>query len=153
MTDGLITDARIAGLRALAAVLIPATPAMPGAADLAAFDTLLQTAVNACGYAAQDIAVSLDAIPQPIDWDIAKRFATEHAGAFAIASTLASAAYYMAPAVLGKLKFPIDRQHPAEFDEFVEEYETGILDPVTERGPRFRDPDRVGSQSAGRAAP
>ena len=146
-------EARIARLRSLASVLIPATPAMPGISDLATFDTLLQTAVRACGYTAQDIAMSLDAIPQSVDWDGAKAFAASNPRAFAIAGTLASAAYYMAPAVLAKLKFPTERQHPAEVEEFVEEYETGILDAVTERGSRFRDPDLVQSRPAEHTAP
>ncbi len=140
MTDAIGTDDRIAGLRALAAVLIPGTAGMPSIDELPAFDALLRTAVRACGYPAADLAASLDAIPQAIDWDAAKAFASAQPGAFAIASTLASAAYYMAPPVLGKLRFPIERQHPAEVEEFVDEYETGILDAVTGRGPRFRDP-------------
>ena len=137
------SDEQIARLRALAAVLLPGTADMPAANELAAFDALLRTAVGACGYAAGDMAAALDAIPAAIDWDSARTFAAERPDAFAIASTLASAAYYMAPPVLGKLKFPVERQHPAEVEEFVEEYETGILDAVTERGPRFRDPDGI----------
>lgn len=146
MTGAVATDEQIARLRALAAVLIPATADMPAADTLPGFDALLRTAVRACGYPLADIALSLDALPPAIDWDGAKAFATAQPDAFTIASTLASAAYYMAPPVLAKLKFPVERQHPAEVEEFVEEYETGILDAVSERGPRFRDPDGIMSR-------
>ena len=143
MTGATATDDQIASLRALAIVLIPGTVEMPAIDALPNFETLLRTAVRACGYPPMDIAASLDAIPQAIDWDSARTFASAHPDAFAIASMLATAAYYMAPPVLEKLKFPIQRQHPAEVEEFMEEYETGILDVVTERGPRFRDPDGI----------
>ena len=143
MTGTIASDAQIARLRVLAAVLIPGTADMPGIAELADFDALLRTAVRACGYTAEDIALALDALPPSVDWETIKAFAAGEPDLFAIAATLVSAAYYMAPQVLGKLKFPVERQHPAEVEEFVEEYETGILDPVTERGPRFRDPDGI----------
>ncbi len=146
MTGAIASDGRIARLRALAGVLIPATAEMPAADALADIDALLRTAVRACGYPPGEIALALDAIPQPIDWVGAKAFAAGRPDAFAIAGTLASAAYYMAPPVLGKLKFPIERRHPAEVEEFVEEYETGILDAVIERGPRFRDPDGISAR-------
>ena len=143
MTGAIASDDQIARLRALAAVLIPGTAEMPAADQVPGFDALLRTAVRACGYPATAIAASLDALPATIEWDAVKAFAAGEPDVFAIASTLASAAYYMAPPVLGKLKFPIERQHPAEVEEFVEEYETGILDAVSARGPRFRDPDGI----------
>ncbi len=143
MTGATASDEQIARLRALAAVLIPATAEMPAADALPAFDALLRTAVRACGYSGTDIALSLDALPATLDWDSVAAFAAGEPDVFAIASTLVSAAYYMAPPVLEKLKFPRERQHPAEVEEFVEEYETGILDAVTARGPRFRDPDGI----------
>ncbi len=143
MIGATANDDRIAGLHALAHVLIPGTADMPGVDALPAFDALLRTAVQACGYPVEELATSLEAIPRPIDWDTAKAFAASEPRAFDIVSTLATAAYYMAPQVLGKLRFPVDRQHPADVEEFLEEYETGILDAVTARGPLFRDPDGI----------
>lgn len=146
MTGATASDEQIARLRALAAVLLPGTAEMPAADALPTFDALLRTAVRACGYSGAEIAMSLDALPETLDWDTTKTFAAGEPDVFAIASTLVSAAYYMAPPVLRTLKFPIERQHPAEVEDFVEEYETGILDAVTERGPRFRDPDGIRSR-------
>ncbi len=143
MTGAIATDDQIARLRALATVLIPGTADMPGVEALPMFDALLHTAIMACGYPSEAMSASLDALPRAIDWDSASGYAAARPDAFAIASTLVSAAYYMAPPVLEKLKFPIERKHPAAVEDFMEEYETGILDAVSQRGPRFRDPDGI----------
>ena len=45
----------------------------------------------------------------------------------------------MAPAVLQKLGYPLSREHPAGMEDFLAEYETGVLDAVIGRGPRYRD--------------
>lgn len=143
MTGVTATRDQVARLRTLAVVLIPATAEMPAADAVPGYDTLLEAAVRACGYPAAAISQSLDALPETIDWDTARAFAVAEPDVFAVASTLVSAAYYMSPTVLRGLRIPVERQHPAEVEDFIEEYETGILDAVSERGPRFRDPDGI----------
>ena len=146
MSGIVATDDQIARLQALGGVLMPEAADMPAAAGLDGFDGLLRTAVRACGYTADDVASAIEALPADVTWESVKSFAAGEPDLFGVATTLVTAAYYMAPSVLGALKFPVQRQHPAGVEDFVEEYETGILDPVTERGPRFRLPDAVPSR-------
>jgi hypothetical protein len=140
MSDILLSDLDATKLMHLASVLIPGTPDMPAVSALEDFDGLIRTAVRGCGYPRSAIAAALTEIPVGIDWETAEAFAQREPKLFQVASTLASAAYYMARPVLDRLGFPPTRQNPADLEEFVDEYETGILDVVTERGPRYRDP-------------
>lgn len=134
----MITPLDLRRLRSLAAVLLPESGEMPGIGRLEGFDALLQRAVKACGYPEETLRQALDRLADAIDWESARALKRERPQHFDPLSVLVSAAYYMAPEVLAKLKFPTDRRHPAGVEEFLEEYETGILDPVIERGPRFR---------------
>jgi hypothetical protein len=131
-------DINIRKLYELTEVLIPGNATMPAIKQINGFDALLRTAIRACGYSTEDIVAAVERIPDGVNWDAAKDFAEKEPALFEIASTLASAAYYMAPQVLSSLNFPIDRRHPGDVQDFLKEYETGVLDPVIERGPRFR---------------
>lgn len=139
MSNLTITAEDLAKLINLAVVIIPGTASMPSVTDLGGFGNQLQTAVKACGYSDAQIRATLEALRPKIDWSGAKALAADQPEKFHIASTLVSAAYFMVPEVLARLGYPIDRQHPADLEEFVAEYETGILDAVTARGPRYRD--------------
>ena len=144
MSDPVLNDADIEKLTRLAAVLIPATATMPAAPDVAGYTTLLRTSVRACGYEAAELRAALDAIPAGADFAIAKAWAAADRVHFDMASVIVSGAYYMAPAVLEKLGYPTERRHPAGPEEFLEEYETGVVDAVVARGPFWRDPRKVG---------
>jgi hypothetical protein len=135
-----IDEADVECLAKLAGVLIPASAAMPAADAVPGIRDALRVAAKACGYREADIRAALKLIDADIDWPGANALAAAQPEAFAILGTLTSAAYYMTPDVLALLKFPTERRNPADMEEFVSEYETGILDPVTERGPRFRHP-------------
>jgi hypothetical protein len=139
MTGPLLTSDQCERLARLAAALIPAARDMPAAYDVAGFSTLITNAARASGYTDQQVAAAVEGIPASCDLASAEAFAKTEPANFHIASTLVSAAYFMAPEILDKLGFPADRRQPAEVEDFVNEYETGILDAVTERGPRYRD--------------
>lgn len=139
MSSLTLTPADIALLTRLADVLIPGTADMPAVGDIAEYPDLLRRAVAACGYAEADLRAAIDAIPAEVDWEGAKALSAARPERFQILGVIVSAAYYMARPVLDRLKFPADRRHPAADDEFANEYMTGILDPVTERGPVYRD--------------
>lgn len=126
----------------LATVLIPGDASMPAVASLEMFDSLLQVAVKACGYSNDEIDRAVAGIPPVVCFDSVRCFAEQHARHFEIVSTLVSGAYLMAPAVLDSLRFPTERQFPAGMEDFVEEYDSGVLAPVLERGPRFKDTSR-----------
>ena len=143
MSDLQATETDVERLVALARVLIPGTAEMPAAPEIAGYEKLLRRAVKACGYLEPELQAALNAIPENADMASARAFSVTTPETFKVASTLISAAYYMAPDVLGRLKFPIDRKHPAADDEFANEFESGILDPVIARGQRYRDPGNI----------
>lgn len=134
----LLSDPERDQLYSLASVLIPASPTMPAADQVEDMGLLLGRATAACGYPSEAIAQALAKLPGVIDWDSVRRYAAQFPQDFAILSTIASGAYYMAADVLGKLGFPGSRQQPAEMEEFVNELESGIFEPVMVRAPLFR---------------
>ena len=69
----------------------------------------------------------------------ARAFGSTGPDLFYIVGGPASTACDMAPAVPNAPDFPLDRRHPASREDFADESMTGIVDPVTERGPRCRD--------------
>ena len=140
MTDLTLSESDLAKLTRFASALIPATDKMPAASALEAYGALLQSAVKACGYAVGELRAALDRAAVCADLASAKAFAAADPAGFEIASTIVSGAYFMSPVVLDRLGYPAERRHPAGPEEFLEEYETGILEPVMARGPRFRDP-------------
>ena len=143
MSDLALEPTDLARLTRLAEALIPGTATMPPPGGVAAFDGLIRTAVKACGYSPGEVRDALDAIPPDVDLDGAKAYADKDPEGFGIAAILVSAAYYMAPAVLEQIGYSTERRHPAGQEDFADEYGTGILDPVTDRGPRYRDPGRT----------
>ena len=143
MSDQGLSDNDVKKLRDLAAVLIPATATMPAAPEVAGYDGLLRTAIKACAYTAAELRAVLDGMPATIDFASAKAWSAADRTRFDMAGVIVSGAYYMAPAVLELLNYPTERRHPAGPEEFLEEYETGIVDVVTARGQVWRDPRKV----------
>jgi hypothetical protein len=142
MSDLRITVEDLERLTRLASVLVPGTAEMPAIGAMSDFDKLLRKAIKACGYPDALIRAALDALLPNVDWAGAQALARSRTAEFSVVSTLISAAYFMDAVVVAKLGFPSDRQQPADLDEFASEYETGILDPVSARGPRYRDAGR-----------
>lgn len=140
MSDLTLTDHDIATLTRLGAVLVPGDAVAPSAAEVPGFDALLRSAVKACGYQDAKFRAAIDAIPANADWSTTRAFTAADPSSFDMVSVLITGAYFMSPFVLGRLGYPLERRHPAGIEEFAEEYETGVLDPVISRGPRFRDP-------------
>ena len=137
--SGELRDQQVARLREVAAVLVPGRDDMPAPAQLPEFDSLLQRASSACGWSAQEITDATDSLPSDIDWESTKGFESRHPAAFKIVSTLACAAYFMSPRVLELLRYPTNRRHPAGLEEFANEFESGIMEPMLTAEPRFRD--------------
>lgn len=144
MSSLILQPADIVLLTRLAEVLIPGTEKMPAVGEIGDYDDLLRRAVAACGYTEADLRAAIDAIPAGVDWEGARAFSLAEPMRFGIVSVIVSAAYYMARPVLDRLNFPAERRHPAADDDFANEYMTGILDPVTERGPIYRETGATG---------
>ncbi len=135
-----LDDRELGKLIRLAAVLIPGSAGMPAIAEVEAFAALLRAAVKACGTPDAELRATLDRLPVDADQSSVLAFAAADPARFEIAAILVSGAYFMSPLVLERLGYPLERRHPAGLEEFAEEYETGVLEPVLGRGPRFRDP-------------
>lgn len=133
-------------LSALAAVLIPPKGDKPGAADIADLDRWLTRAIRACGYKETDLQAALDGLASHSTLVTAEALASAEPEAFAMLSTLVSAAYFMSPEVLTGFGFPQDRRNPAGVEDFMAEFETGIYEPVLAREPMFRDPRTKGTK-------
>jgi hypothetical protein len=129
-------------LKALAAVLLPETAKLPSAAAIQSFDTLLSLAVKASAIPIADLRVAIGVLPDHLDLKSVEVFAATHPVHFENLSVITSGAYVMASEVLERLGFPADRRNPAGPMEAADEYETGILEPVINREPVFRDPRR-----------
>jgi hypothetical protein len=144
MTDVALDTKDLARLAALAEILIPGTDAMPAPRMIDGFEALLKSAVVACGLSKEEIQSALDKMPAKLDWETVRKYAAQDSAHFESLALIAGGAYLMAPAVLEKLGFPADRRNPAGAMEAADEYETGILEPVINRGPCFRDPRMAG---------
>lgn len=142
-----LSDEDVARLHAIADVLIEGTDAMPAPSAIDGYDVFLRRAVAACGHGAEALRVAIDAMPAAPDRASVEAFARDSGADFAIVGQMVSAAYYMAPEVLARLGFPADRRQPAEVEDFVNEYETGIFDPVINMAPRYRDVGPQGQSS------
>ena len=140
MNDKPLNAPEIALLTSLADILMPATKTLPAPHAAGSYDTLLQSAIAASGISAREVRDALDALPLRLDWETVRNFAASHPAAFETLALIVSGAYVMAPAVMDSLGFPADRRNPAGAFDAAEEYETGILEPVVNRGPVYRDP-------------
>ncbi|MGE0282808.1 MAG: hypothetical protein AB7P20_19645 [Rhizobiaceae bacterium] len=139
MTASGIDGKGIARLRGLAEVLIPEHDVMPGAGSVQDFDLWLERAIRASGYSPEELQAAIAALPARIDWNGAKALSRTRPDDFIVLGRLISAAYYMAPDVLGKLGFPSDRRDPAGAEDFAAELETGLFEKMLSEPPRFRD--------------
>lgn len=144
MTEQILDARQIGRLVDLADILMPAAHGLPAPSTIGTFGALLQSAVTACGIAVDDVRTALAALPNHLDWESVRSFQGSRPADFDTLALVASGAYVMAPEVLGRLGFPIDRRNPAGTLDAADEYETGILEPVLGRGPVYRDPRRVG---------
>jgi hypothetical protein len=144
LSDINLTARETAVFCAAADVLIPATAQRPCPSSLPGYLDMIRRAVRACGHPADEIRAALrDLASFPaLDLSVLRDYAATRPARFSIAAQLASAAYYMDPTVLAALGYPTERRDPAALDEFAAEFETGILDPIMQAPPRYRDTER-----------
>jgi hypothetical protein len=140
MTEAKLNAHEIGRLSDLARVLIPGTEKMPPVDDLDNFAELLVSGVKAIGLTDAELRALLETLPPDISWESMRAFSAARPVSFEPLAQLVTGAYLMAPQVLNGLGFPTERRFPAGPEEFADEYETGILDPVVNRGAHFRDP-------------
>ena len=135
-----ITDAESAALLRVADCLIPESGPNPKASDAADYLPYLHLALAArCDVfeAVVASALSLRDVPDDDLWAALRTMWAQDQAAFDQMSTVLAGAYFMSPQVKTLIGYPGQHRDPAGFEDAANELETGILDPVLERGPIY----------------
>jgi hypothetical protein len=133
------TRDEIAGLRAVAAVLLPGDGTAPPAVALPDLDANLTRALAAVGREAPVVLRAVTGLPDPLDWDTLRDWSAANAEQFEALATVVAGAYFMAPEALDAIGYPHGPRRRAPHDQAVEELGSGLLDPVLDRGPTVRE--------------
>jgi len=143
-----LTRDQLDRVRAVAAVLLPGTPAATPAAELADLDDLVQHAAVALDGEDRALDAALAALPPEPTWASLSAFAAADPSSFEQVALLAVGAYFMSPSVLASLGLPTGERRPADREQVVDELSTGVLDAVFERGCPVRTLQDVNERSA-----
>lgn len=132
-----LTDAEHGTLLRIADTLIPASGPNPKASEAEEFGAYLQLALAA---RADVFDVVLRAVGELADVDdgnlreaLKKMWANDTA-TFDPLSSIIAGAYFMTPQVKALIGYPGQHRDPAGLEDAANELETGILDPVLDRG-------------------
>ena len=135
-----ITDAESAALLRVADCLIPESGPNPKASDAQDYLPYLHLALAARADAFEAVvasALSLRDVPDDDLWAALRTMWAQDRAAFDQMSTVLAGAYFMSPQVKTLIGYPGQHRDPAGFEDAANELETGILDPVLERGPIY----------------
>jgi hypothetical protein len=138
-------------LLAAADVLVPADGGVPAASATAGFDEYLDRALAARTEVLPDLGALLDALPvgvETVGTDPGadgmalelRRMDSERPDDLRLLTDVVAGAYFMIPAVLARIGYPGQHREPARLEDAADEIETGILDPVIDRGWQVRYP-------------
>lgn len=139
-TPRALTDRELAGLRRVAAQLIPASGDHPAADETPGFDACLGRALAARLDAFELVAAEgerlgeLDAAALAAEL---RRLERDEPATFHPLSTVIAGAYLLVPEVRAAIGYPGQHRKFPQFDEAANDIMDGILDPVIERGPRY----------------
>lgn len=84
-------------------------------------------------------AISLDGLSAEGRREALRRMSVDERPRFHALSSIVAGAYVLVPQIAAALGYPGQGPAPAAFDEAATQLETGILDPVIERGPVYRE--------------
>lgn len=135
------TEAERAALAAIADVLIPEQGALPCGSAAPGFQDALTRALRARVESLEGVlAAAIAIVDSKLGTDAAlRRLAEEDARTFQALTAVVAGAYLVIPEVRAEIGYPGQERKFARFDESAEELMNGILDPVIERGPVYRD--------------
>lgn len=136
MPRALTADER-ATLHAIADVLVPAADDAPAATAEAGFDTALDTALCARADAFDTITATLHRLLGADQATLDSALRAMHdtdPQSFQPLSAVVAGAWLLTPAVRARIGYPGQGRVPAALDDAANELETGILDPVLDRG-------------------
>ncbi|MFE7422163.1 hypothetical protein [Rhodococcus sp. NPDC057529] len=138
-----LTDAEMQNLRRIAAALIPEAPGHIAADRIGTFEDLVDEALAVLDPHFDTIAVALESLQDVADEELftsLKALDTTSPETFYPLSLLVVGVYLYSPEVEAKLQYPHPHRNPAGAMDAADEIESGILDPVIERGPIFVAP-------------
>ena len=121
----------------LADVLIPAAEGMPAASEVDVQGAMLDRILGLRPDLADAFRRGLAAAAGNPPADAAEALNRDDAEAFGAISIVASAGYYMTPAVRERIGYPGQENRPADPDETPEYVANGMLQQVIDRGPIF----------------
>ena len=133
-------DIDIGRLTALADVMLPAAHGMPAVSDVKAVESYLAQVLSWRDDLCQPLVRAVDAL-DPNAFTVARLAALheEDEDAYVALTTAVAACYYLSPVVRELIGYPgqvAKTYDPYAYTEWVAE---GLLDPVVERGPMWRE--------------
>ena len=134
-----MTSAQRAAFAALADVMLPACDGIPAPSEVDVagrwLDRVLRVRPDLTPGLERALAVAEEQPPT----DALEQLQAEDLTAFQALLAAVTGAYYMSPKVRRRLGYPGQRPRPAYLDEADWDLREGLLDPVVERGPIYRD--------------
>lgn len=137
-----LTDDERRALASVADVLIPARGALPAASQVPRFQDSVDRALRARSESFDPVLAAATAVaadPQGVEAAV-RALAAEQPEVFGALSAVLAGAYLIIPEVREEIGYPGQERRFARFDEAAEQIMDGILDPVLERGPIYREP-------------
>jgi hypothetical protein len=132
-----LSQDEVVTLLRIADCLIPAAGPNPAASDAENYLEYLHLALAARADAfdaVMDAAATLAAVPdEELRAALKQMWATDK-GTFDPLSAILAGAYFMTPQIMALIGYPGQHRDPAGLDDAANELETGILEPVLERG-------------------
>jgi hypothetical protein len=135
-----LTDGEQATLLRIADTLIPAAGPNPKASDAEQFIPYLYLALAARADMFDAVLKSVNELADVADHQLYSALKTmwaEDKFTFDPLSSIIAGAYFMTPQVKELIGYPGQHRDPAGLEDAANELETGILDPVIERGPIY----------------
>lgn len=140
-----LTDTESADLRRVAAVLIPPVGDRLGGDQVAAFDDDVAEALAVLDPVFDDVVAALAAIHDVSTTELFGALREMDADApqlFHPLSLLVTAVYLYSAEIEAELGYPHPHRNPVGMTEAADEIDSGILDPVVERGSIVREVPR-----------
>lgn len=125
------------GLLRIADCLIPAVGPNPVASEAEDYGRYLELALAARADAFDTIVRVIDELAGVADEELRaalKQLWAQDSAAFDPVSNVVAGAYFMTPQVKALIGYPGQHRDPAGLEDAADELESGILDPVLERG-------------------
>lgn len=135
-----LTDEESVVLLRVADCLIPAAGPNPKASDAEGYSANLQLALAARSDVFDAVLEAVRSLADVADGDLRAALKTmwaEDKLTFDPLSSIVAGAYFMTPQVKQLIGYPGQHRDPAGLEDAANELETGILDPVIERGPIY----------------